>query len=114
VNHQQDSTPHEHDGRAQRPDTQPDTHESNRSMRPSEERVRIVSVKFPPARTAAAIAHLLDAEERAATRGHHELQRLALIKAIQAATALRNEALDRAGHFNTRGPLMKNTGERLW
>jgi hypothetical protein len=65
-------------------------------------------------RTANAIAHLLDVEERAATRGHHQLQRLALIKAIQAATALRNEALERAGHFNTRGPLMKNTGERLW
>jgi hypothetical protein len=111
---QQHSTAHEHDGRAQRPATQPNAHESHRSMRPSEERVRIVSVKFPPARTAAAVAHLLDVEERAATRGHHELQRLALIKAIQVATALRNEALDRAGAFNTRGGLMKNTNERYF
>ena len=65
-------------------------------------------------RTANAVAHLLDVEERAATRGHAWLRRLALVKATQAATTLRNEALDRCGAFNTRGGLMKNTGERLW
>jgi hypothetical protein len=73
-----------------------------------------VSVKFPPARTAAAVAHLLEVEERAATCGHHELQRLALIKAIQAATALRNEALERAGAFNTRARFDRTDPRSIW
>jgi len=70
---------------------QPDTHESNRGML-SEERVRIVSVKFPPARTARAIRHLLAVEETAATRGHAALAALAGRKAAQAMAQLHRRA----------------------
>ena len=46
-------------------------------------------------RLAVAVVHLLDVEERAMTRGHAGLRRLAAGKAAEASATLHNLAMDR-------------------